>query len=59
MRPDWSIQQYGKNLIDADTPASLPVASESGGRRQEVGCTPTQQSGRGCPHLVMGRFHQG
>jgi|SRR5215213_1747108 len=31
MRPDWSIQQYGKNLIGADTPASLPVASESGG----------------------------
>jgi hypothetical protein len=59
MRPDWSIQQYGKNLIGADTPASLPVASESAWPRQEVSCTPTQQIRAGCPHLVMGRFHQG
>jgi hypothetical protein len=56
MRPDWSIQQYGKNLIGADTPASLPVASESAWPRQEVSCTPTQQSGRGARTSLWAGF---
>ena len=42
MRPDWSIQQYGKHLFGAHTPASLPAASESAWPRQEVSCIPTQ-----------------